>query len=258
VNKWKNIKDNYSKSVKKKSKSGQAAESGRSYIYARQLSFLKTAGATIETHSSLDNVDELEDLEQLVENNKTQPDKSESCPVYKQNSNRKRKLDIESTLIDFMNSLIPSATVPTSVPEPKPDRSFFESILPSIKNFTEDQKIEFRSEVLNILRHMRNSVHSSHFTTHNCEYPPNVSYQRPLHLSVPMHQSSNSSNYSTRPQLYQSLSTLRTHPAIPFTQQPHPGLHFNPISPDGSSSSNNIDIHTYSEEDTLDLFREET
>jgi len=163
VNKWKNIKDNYSKSVKKKSKSGQAAESGRSYIYARQLSFLKTAGATIETHSSLDNVDELEDLEQLVENNKTQPDKSESCPVYKQNSNRKRKLDIESTLIDFMNSLIPSATVPTSVPEPKPDRSFFESILPSIKNFTEDQKIEFRSEVLNILRHEK---FSSFFTLH--------------------------------------------------------------------------------------------
>jgi len=105
---------------------------------------------------------------------------------------------------------------------------------------------------------MRNSVHSSHFTTHNCEYPPNnVSYQRPSHLSVPMYQSSNSSNYSTRPQLYQSPSTLRTHPAIPFTQQPHPGLHFNPISP-SSSSSNNIDTQTYSEEDTLDLFREET
>lgn len=85
MNKWKNIKDNYRKSVKKKSKSEQAAESGKSYIYARQLSFLKTAGATIETHSSLDNEDELEDLEQLVENNKTQPNKSESCPGYKQN-----------------------------------------------------------------------------------------------------------------------------------------------------------------------------
>lgn len=73
-----------------------------------------------------------------------------------------------------------------------------------------------------------------------------------------MHQSSNSSNYSTRPQLYQSPSTLRTHPAIPLTQQPHPGLHFNPISPDGSLSSNNIDTHTYNEEDTLDLFKEDT
>jgi len=45
---------NFKKSLNK-TKSEQAAGSGRKYIYVRQLSFLQTAGATTETQSSFGN-----------------------------------------------------------------------------------------------------------------------------------------------------------------------------------------------------------
>ncbi|XP_050064634.1 uncharacterized protein LOC126553526 [Aphis gossypii] len=135
IKKWRNVKDNFKKSLNK-TKSGQAAGSGRKYIYARQLSFLQTAGATTETQSSFGN-DEIE--EEL-----TQPQKPEQPPPYNQRSMKKRKSDIETSLIDFMNTPIPT---PTVIQELNPDRSFFESILPSISDFTEDQKLDFRYEV---------------------------------------------------------------------------------------------------------------
>ena len=53
-----------------------------------------------------------------------------------------------------MKAPLPSSTV-TAVPEPNADRSFFESILPFVSGFTEDQKLEFRCEVLSIIRQMR-------------------------------------------------------------------------------------------------------
>lgn len=251
LNKWKNIKDNYNKSVKKKPKSGQAANSGRSYIYARQLSFLQTAGATAETQSSLDN-DELKDQEQPEETleNILQSDRPESRPVYNQNSTKKRKRDIESTLIDFMNSPIPSTTVPVVVPEPNADKSFFDSILPYISTFTADQKLDFQSEVLNIIKRYRNPN-----PPQNYEYPSNVSYYKPPHVPVPMHPSQ-ASIYSTRPHnVYQSLIQQRTRQTTPFVQPPHSGLNFNPISP-GSSSSTTIGTPSYSEEDSMDIFRD--
>lgn len=243
LNKWKNIKDNYNKSVKKKSKSGQAADSGRSYIYARQLSFLQTASATVETQSSLDN-DELEDQEQPEETleNIPQSDRPESRLVYNQNSTKKRKRDIESTLIDFMNSPIPSTTAPVVVSEPNADKSFFDSILPYISTFTTDQKLDFQSEVLNIIKRYRNPN-----PPQNYEYPSNVSYYKPP---------SQASIYSTRPHnMYQSSIQQRTRQTTLFVQPPHSGLNFNPISP-GSSSSTTIGTPSYSEEDSMDIFRD--
>jgi len=52
-----------------------------------------------------------------------------------------------------MNTPIPTPTAPV-IQELNPDRSFFESILPSISDFTEDQKLDFRCEVLNIIKRM--------------------------------------------------------------------------------------------------------
>ncbi|GBN53285.1 hypothetical protein AVEN_207586-1 [Araneus ventricosus] len=63
---------------------------------------------------------------------------SEKSRLYEENSARKRKRDLEATLIQFMKSPVPQ---PVAAPEPNADRSFFDSILPSIKDFTEDQKL---------------------------------------------------------------------------------------------------------------------
>lgn len=240
IQKWKNIKDNYTKSVKKKSKSGQAAEVGKRYIYARQLSFLQTAGATTETQSSLDGeLEEPSESEQLISQ-----EESETPPTYTQNSTKKRKRDIETSLIDFINAPIPSSTVPP-VSEINPDKSFFESVLPSISNFTEDQKLEFRCEVLNIIKRMRNPP-----ITQNYGYSPGIPYYKPTH--DPSYPIAHHSNYLNRPQFPIHSQTRQP---TPLSQPQNPNMIFKPISP-SSSSSTTIDNQTFTEEDSLDIFRD--
>ncbi|KAK4884491.1 hypothetical protein RN001_000762 [Aquatica leii] len=161
--KWKNLIDNFMKSVKKKTKSGQAADSGRRYIYARQLSFLQQAGATTDTQSSVAD-DDAEETRREEATHETRTRQAEHLrpPRYEPGRSNKRKRDIEAQLIEYMKALIPSTTV-TATPEINPDRSCFESILPSVSAFTEDQKLEFRCEVLNTIKRLRMSQHSTQF-----------------------------------------------------------------------------------------------
>ncbi|KAG5865558.1 hypothetical protein JTB14_000696 [Gonioctena quinquepunctata] len=165
IKKWRNIKDSYSKSLKKKTKSGQAADNTKIYIYARQLSFLGSSGATTETQSSSTGTQVDEDVDQ-PENQSERTVESEGSerPKYDQGSSMKRKHNVESALIDFM-------TKPPPASEPDPDRSFFESVLPSISKFDEDQKIEFRCEVVKLVKRMRNTqtIHHPNIPSHT--YP---------------------------------------------------------------------------------------
>ncbi|XP_016657241.2 uncharacterized protein LOC100569798 isoform X1 [Acyrthosiphon pisum] len=138
-----------------------------------------------------------------------------------------------------MNAPIPSQIVP--------DRSFFESILPSISNFTEDQKLEFRCEVLKIIQQMRNPP-----ATQNYEYSPNVPYYKPTHVSGPLYPSPHHSNYLIRHQ-FPIHSQTRLTTSLPQPQSPT--MHFNTISPSPSSSTT-MDNQAYSEEDSIDIFRD--
>lgn len=166
MKKWKNLKDNFMKNMKKQSKSGQAAESGRRYIYARQLSFLKQAGATIETQSSIEGADNATnghdgqmnfDESNFEDSNfVSEEEPTPNRPPRYNPSSKKRRNDLESALIDFMQTPIP-VPVPS---DPSGDRAFFESILPSVKSFTEEQKLNFRCEVLNLIKRMRASQKS--------------------------------------------------------------------------------------------------
>lgn len=154
-------------------------------------------------------------------------------------------------MIDFLNAPIPAQTIQTPAPEPNPDRSFFESILPSITNLTEDQKLEFRCEVLNIIKRLRTAP------SHNYGYQPNIQYNAPRYPtselsnyspqttsttdqhSKHLSPSLDFSNYTQRPQFQQfppRYSQFRPSSA-PFPQTRYPGHYFNPISPDTSSTS---------------------
>lgn len=138
------------KSMKRKTKSGQAADSGRKYIYARQLSFLQQAGATTETQLSLS----VEEAEESQEEAIPGPSSAiEPPPRTVDQRQKKRKRDLESALVDFIQA--PIALPPALTPEPNADRAFFESLLPSISSFSEDEKLEFRSEILGIVQRMR-------------------------------------------------------------------------------------------------------
>lgn len=133
MKKWKNLKDNFMKSLKKKIKSGQAAESGKRYIYARQLSFLQQAGATIETQSSIAEANEdlqnyQDDTTNLDENNTMDEENfmndvepAPNRPPQYNPKSKKRKKDLESALIDFMQAPIPMS----GTSEMNPDRAFF-------------------------------------------------------------------------------------------------------------------------------------
>ena len=151
MKKWKNIKDCYYKHIKKKTKSGQAAESGRKYIYAQQLSFLQQAAATTETQSSLQEEQDENMPAESTEVADSGPGPSERRRELEETRKKKTtKRSIEESLINYMNAPIPVAPVDTN-----PDRAFFESMLPCIQLFTEDEKLYFRGEVLNLAKRMR-------------------------------------------------------------------------------------------------------
>ncbi|XP_060858140.1 uncharacterized protein LOC132935564 [Metopolophium dirhodum] len=211
IKKWRNIKDNYTKSKKKnKTTSGQGSNLGRRYIYDRQLSFLLTAGAITNTQGSFDGNDEQEDTELLANQSN---EEAETPPSYTQSSSsKKRKHDLESSLIDYLNTPIPSQIITTPAPEPNPDRSFFDSILPSIANLTEDQKIEFRCEVLNIIKRMRAATLP----------PQNYGYPRINQDYLYANQTSQLSNYSPQIASYQHQTPNCMQQRPPRYTQPGP------------------------------------
>ena len=245
------------KNIKKKTKSGQAADSGRRYIYA----FLQQAGCTTDTQSSLD-VDEQEDQELSDEHAGENPTQTTEKPPRYNEVSRKRKHDIESSLIEFMKAPMPCSTI-AAVPETNnPDRAFFESILPSISCFTEDQKLEFRCEILNIIKRMRmsqiNSQAQVNVPPQNCVYPSNSLYQASSNvgLSYTLCPTRNPFNYVTPTQSHQpssQLTELRTHRSPPICQEQISSLEA--LFPSTSSSSS-VNSLLYSNEDSLDIFRD--
>ncbi|XP_029712837.2 uncharacterized protein LOC109405708 [Aedes albopictus] len=164
--KWKNLKDNFAKSQKKQTKSGRAANSSRKYIYAKQLSFLTQAGAVAETDSSFledesNNQNTQDDFNDASECEASDDAKVKIPPRYISKSmNHAKDAKFESALIDFIKAQAPVA------PEPNPDRAFFESLLPIVEKFSEDEKLDFRSQVLELVKSIRKSRAVSPTTPH--------------------------------------------------------------------------------------------
>lgn len=101
-------------------------------------------------------------------------------------------------------------------------------------------------------------------TTQNYEYSPNAPYFKPTHVSGSYYPIVHHSNYLNRPQ-FPIHSRTRLSTPIPQTQNPNfnpisplpqtKNLTFNPISP-SSSSSTTMDNQAYTEEESLDIFRD--
>ncbi|XP_078048306.1 uncharacterized protein LOC144475855 isoform X1 [Augochlora pura] len=155
IKKWRNVKDNFLKSVKKRTRSGHTAERGRRYIYARQLTFLQQAGIAIKQCS-------LEDPDEQQFQDETEIKARPDLP-YKHNT-RKRKHDTESTITELTKTTIPSQSESDQL-EYNADKSFFDSLIPSLSGFSEDQKLEFRIEILNIIKRMRQQNSASSNTS---------------------------------------------------------------------------------------------
>ncbi|GBM94937.1 hypothetical protein AVEN_82891-1 [Araneus ventricosus] len=142
-------------------------------ILVMPLKLWKCTNRRTETQSSLEETVIEEDTEQQNGlQQKKQKELYENSPLHEENSERKRKPDLEASLIQFIKSPVPQ---PAAAPETNADRSFVDSILPSVKDFTEDQKLEFRSVVLSIVKRMRKSRISNNVNLPNTSRHVSVS-----------------------------------------------------------------------------------
>lgn len=136
-----------------------------------------------------------------------------------------------------MNTPIPTPTSP-AIQKLNPDRSFFESILPSISDFTEDQKLDFRCEVLNIIKRMRK---------------PSQNIPQ-YHTSLPFTEPSAISKQ------YAQLQTIQQYPSYTRLPQARPSenIYSRKFVPPSIISPPTPSTTTYSDENSMDLFSNET
>lgn len=129
--KWQNIRDAFVRSLKKKS--GQAVQ--RKYVYHDQLQFLLKVLNKDETISSISDTEV-----------------SSQLPLdYKKQPHRKRKGE---RMADPIETEIIKKLKESSTP-PDEDESFFNSIVPTIRKMSDDEKLEFRMGVLQLIQKIK-------------------------------------------------------------------------------------------------------
>lgn len=150
IAKWRNIKDAFARTIKQKS--GQAAK--KKYLYHDKLKYLlknvqkydnESTIAEIKFDDVLDNNEdidelELEDEKRTVENEKHIKKLKNTSTQLKRN--KKRQLHVDSEILRVLKEKS----------QDDEDEAFFKSILPHVKKMNEDDKIDFRIEVLNLVR----------------------------------------------------------------------------------------------------------
>lgn len=209
MKKWRNIKDTYIKTLKKPKSGSGSSNKGRQYLYAKQLAFLQQSSLITETESSLNSEhpvsDEDNDESRGVASDMDY-DQSNPPPYnnHFNNNSSKRKRDLESSLLASTNFLSVPSTTPTV--QSHPDQSFFESIVPILNGFTEEEVIDFRIEVLSIIKKIKKARKCtrqtpSHFNCIKSSQPgTHMTYPQPhLHESYyPSSQPSTSSFMSDK------------------------------------------------------------
>lgn len=143
MNKWRHVRDNFTRSLKKP-KSGGGANKGRKYIFSQQLSFLISSDTPASTESSLDpNETDAEQQSQISEGEDGEPQEKRRKTAYT------RREQIEQSLLDYLSapSLEPTETNSTQL--------FLNSLVPMVERFTEDNQLHFRCEVLNLITRIR-------------------------------------------------------------------------------------------------------
>lgn len=157
MGRWRNVRDNFMRFQRKITKSGQAAETGRRYIYARQLDFLMGTRENIPTEAS----SQAEEEDAEADNEEPPAGNTDEIPGPSRTAQRRaaptappRKRKIEDALLTFMQQ----RPAPTPAPDDDEDRAFFNSLLPMVRGFTPDQKIEFRLELLKMVKRYRSGL----------------------------------------------------------------------------------------------------
>lgn len=145
VEKWRNIRDAYNRTLK--SKPGE--EPKRKYVYHNYLLFLYP---TVKKERILSSF--AEDTEEGYDVGEP---KTEYRPIsHERETRRTRKRNMDETAIKA-----PEATRAVSQQkEADEDESFFLSLLPSVRGLNQDDKLQFRVEVIQLLQKFKRQAYN--------------------------------------------------------------------------------------------------
>ncbi|XP_069357033.1 uncharacterized protein [Maniola hyperantus] len=193
-NKWRNIRDAYVRNIR----STRVNKSGK-YVFMKQLSFLNSRYKSKDTSRSDDQSnDQSSDDDNFKNDISCESDEPSIIENLKRRrvSNKKKKINIMNThateqndqdekpkkwqtieIVDpamtpmhyseFENPIAMSrvndeiSTDAISATTFDEDRSFFDSLLPAVREFDMDQKLKFRFEVLRVIKDIRSSNQAS-------------------------------------------------------------------------------------------------
>ncbi|XP_054269575.1 uncharacterized protein LOC128990936 [Macrosteles quadrilineatus] len=150
--KWKNIRDGYMRNLKRqKQKSSDGTKGGRQYVYAKQMEFLKNtlSISLAEDFSASDFLqsDVFVNIEEpQIANSNTELHRAPSAStVY-----RKSRKHLEENIQKCM-SVMTKQTEETLTQEKDDDYNFLLSILPTIKKFSDIDRLKLRCDILQLI-----------------------------------------------------------------------------------------------------------
>lgn len=137
MNKWTHIRDSFMRSLK--TKSGQGTK--KKYIYAESMQFLFKNMAANDPESSIQSVPSTRDYD-------FEPDEtSASNKVVPKPIKRKKNSNVDQEIVNAIRSSSPLRKE-QSIDE---DHAFLLSLLPTLKKIPEDDKMDFRIEVMQLI-----------------------------------------------------------------------------------------------------------
>lgn len=179
--KWKHLRDAFSLSLKKRSGDKQT----KKYLYADNLQFLLKIFQKDVTESSIsDHAQSPESDDETSSTISSAPGPSQAMAGSSVSRPRKRQKPVA---MDETDKAIIAALEASSKPsaEIDEDMAFFTSVTPSLKNFSEDEKLDFRMGVLNLIKNIKANRNRLPVAQNvpcqmNWSVPPNTSYPNNL------------------------------------------------------------------------------
>ncbi|XP_050521183.1 uncharacterized protein LOC126894305 [Daktulosphaira vitifoliae] len=196
---------------KRKLKSGSGAKKQKEYVYDRQLQFLESQAELNVTESNMDNSSSDHDISTSVFEDQTieVEQAAEEVPWKRKKDNKGIKQGKRTwNDTDFEEKFL--SVLEQSSKEDE-DRSFMESLLPTLRLFNNDQKLLFRSQVLSLMMTIKNTSNVRAAYKEPYDF---FSQQYPVNYGPWNHNTSSilSTSSSTPPEVnsYQSYQSLGT------------------------------------------------
>lgn len=140
--KWKSLRDSFNREINKQKKSGSGASARKEYIYFNQLSFLKRTQNVRPTTA-----------EEITKNDTEQEQIEEETMSINSFTRKAKKRNIDKTENEILKQLSDNLKNKYATRENQdPDKDFLMSVLPDIKKIHDDFKIDFKAEMLQLIK----------------------------------------------------------------------------------------------------------